>query len=441
MLLEQGSCSRILVDRRTGSGPVRNPLPALPLALVLTIGSAGAQAPTEELSLHSFRKLSLSDRFYAEGATFGDLNRDGVMDVVAGPYWYAGPDFQERHEFYSAQEFDPQRYSDNFFAHVYDFNDDGWPDILIIGFPGEDASWYENPRGEDRHWTRHRVFEEVGNESPAWVDLTGDGRPELVCVHDGRFGYVRADWRNPSRPWTFHPISDRGAWGRFTHGLGVGDVNGNGRQDVLVSDGWWEQPASLAGDPLWVKHEADFGEGGAQMYAYDLDGDGLNDVITSLRAHGYGLAWFKQMKEPNGRRTFVRQMIMNERPEENRYGVQFSQLHAVALVDMDGDGIADIVTGKRFWAHGSTGDPEPNAPAVIYWFRTIRLPDGGVEFVPYLIDDDSGVGVQLVVGDIDGDGLPDIVTSNKKGTAVLIHERRTVDRPTWEAAQPQPRDP
>jgi hypothetical protein len=406
-------------------------------ALLLAAGCASVPA-AKEYDLHTFRKVPLSDRFYAEGANFGDLNRDGIMDVVAGPFWYEGPEFSRRHEYYPAKTFNPEEYSDNFFAHVYDFDRDGWSDILIVGFPGEEVSWYENPRGKEGPWERHTVLEGVGNESPAWTDLTGDGKPEIVFVRDGHYGYAEWDQADPTRAWAFHNISSKGPWQKFSHGLGVGDVNGDGREDILEKDGWWEQPASLAGDPVWTRHAVDFGPGGAQMYAYDVDGDGDNDVITSLQAHGYGLAWFEQVEE-NGRRAFVKHVIMNERPEENRYGVQFSQVHALDLADMDGDGVKDIVTGKRFWAHGSHGDPEPNAPAVIYWFRTVRDRDGrGADFIPYRIDDNSGVGVQVVAGDVNGDGLSDLVTSNKKGTAVLLHERNKVDRQSWEAAQPQP---
>jgi hypothetical protein len=129
---------------------------------------------------------------------------------------------------------------------------------------------------------------------------------------------------------------------------------------------------------------------------------------------------------------------MNELAEENRYGVRFSQVHALDFVDVDGDGIPDIITGKRYWAHGSGGDPEPNAPPVLYWFRTVPLGDGSVDFVPYLIDDDSGVGVQVVAGDISGNGLPDVLVSNKKGTFVFLHEAVRVERSRWEAAQPRP---
>lgn len=411
--------------------------PAIPF-LLLAAGCASTPREAEH-TLSEFRKIVLSETFYAEGANFGDIDRDGVNDVVSGPYWYRGPDFQTRFTFYPPEPFDPEGYSDNFFPHVYDFDDDGWQDILVIGFPGEEASWYRNPGtpASDQPWQRFIVFNGVDNESPEWKDLTGDGRPEIVAIHAGRYGYIEPNWADPTALWRFRPISANEGWQKFTHGLGVGDVNGDGRMDLLDKDGWWEQPASLDGDPQWPRHLADFGEGGAQMHAYDVDGDGDNDVITSLAAHEYGLAWFEQVRDGEGIR-FIPHVIMGDEPSDNVYGLRFAQLHAVELADMDGDGVLDIVTGKRHWAHGSTGDVDADAPPVVYWFRTVRKPEGGVDFVPHLIDDDSGVGVQVVVGDINDDRLPDLVIGNKRMTAVLLHERRTVDAATWEAAQPRP---
>jgi len=357
--------------------------------------------------------------YYPATQTFKRLDAEGKEEVIPGFEGGLGT---------------KNTYSDNFFAFVYDFNGDGWSDILIYGFPGKDASWFENPQGKDGPWKRHVIFDQVDNESPTFADIDGDGKPEIVCNNGGYFGYASADWSDPAKPWTFHPISPKGGAGRFTHGLGVGDVNGDGKPDIIEANGWWEQPGSLAGDPVWKFHPFKFG-GGAQFYAYDVNGDGLPDIVGSTAAHGYGLAWWEQVRV-NGEITFRKHLIMGEKPEENRYGVHFSQLHALALEDIDGDGLKDIVVGKRFWARGTHGDPEPEAPAVIYWFQLVRH-DGKVDFVPHLIDDNSGVGTQVVVGDVNGDGLPDVIVGNKKGTFVHLQEKKSVSAEEFAKAQPK----
>ena len=426
------------------------------LGAVTFVCGVGAACAAQAQDLHTFRRVQLSDQFWSEGANFGDLNNDGHADVISGPWWWEGPRFETRHEYYPATttfklKLGPMtsidvpgfegtlgtenKYSDNFFIWTYDFNRDGWRDILKVGFPGTDTSWYENPRGKAGHWTRHRVFDRTDNESPTFADVTGDGVPELVCITRGRYGYAQFNPAQASRPWTFHPISPDNKYGNFTHGLGVGDVNGDGRMDLVEKDGWWEQPRSLAGDPVWTFHPHRFGTGGAQMLVHDVNGDGLNDIITALSAHAYGLAWFEQRRGA-GAIHFREHLFVGQHATDSPYGVKFSEIHALALSDIDGDGLADLVTGKRFWSHGRTGDPDRNDAAVLYWFRLTRTA-GGVEWVPHLIDDQSGVGTQVVAGDLTGDGLPDIVVGNKRGTFVHVHEVRAVSRDEWLRAQPR----
>ena len=425
------------------------------------IGIATLHCFAAEHTLHTFKKLQLEKYYWSEGANFGDLNHDGKPDAVSGPYWWEGPDFLIKHEFYPAvttftvkkpdglEERIPgfegglgkrNAYStDNFFSFIYDFNGDGWNDVLTYGLPGTPAYLYLNPQGKAGHWERHQVFDAVDNESPTLVDLKGDGKPAILCNSDGTFGFAVPNWSNVTAKWPFTSVTGKGPWGNFNHGLGWGDVNGDGRPDLLERGGWWEQPKNAAPGTLWTRHPAAFSPGGgAQMFAYDVNGDGLADVVTSIAAHGYGLGWYEQLrdKDAEGHPLFKTHVFMNKEASENRYGLSVSELHAVEMVDIDGDGLRDIITGKCFWAHGPTGDPDPATPAVLYWFQLVRGKDGSVDWVPHLIDSDSGVGRQIGVADVNGDGLADIIIGNKKGTFVFIHQKRQVSDEEWAKAQP-----
>lgn len=386
-------------------------------AATLTAGVAAqvSMTPLAPAPLEPFQRLHLSERYYAEGAAFGDFDRNGVRDIVSGPWWYEGPSFKTRHKIHPARAFPIGGYADKFFAWADDVNGDGFDDVVTVGFPGTAALWYENPRAKGPLWKRHVVFPFVDMESPAFTDIDRDGKRELVFAFGGKIGYAKRDASNASKAWRFHPLTPKQSWSAFTHGLGVGDVDGDGRADVLTSLGWWKQPASLAGDPVWQANGFLFGLGGSQMFAYDVDGDGDNDVVTSIVAHGYGLSWFEHVKR-NGRITFVEHQILPKVPSR-RVPVQFSQLHALDVADMNGDGLLDIVTGKTFWAHLGT-DPGAREPAVLYWFRLERR--GGARFVPEIIDADSGVGRQVMAGDVNGDGKTDVVVGNKKGTFVFL---------------------
>lgn len=367
-----------------------------------------------------FEKIQLTDKFYAEGAGIGDMNQDGQGDAIYGPYWYEGPEFKVRHTIYPVEEFDPNKYSNNFITFVSDVNGDSWPDVLVNAWPGKDVSWFENPKNSDTAWARHLAHPTVDNESPGFADVNGDGRKDIVFHTDGVLGFAGPTDSSGTARWVFNGCSEKDpGWQRYTHGLGSGDVNGDGRVDLLMAGGWWEQPAE-GGDQPWTKHAYPFGSGGAQMHTYDVDGDGDNDVITSLVAHGYGLSWFEHVKK-DGEIDFVQHNILSPNGDEKTSGVQFSQLHSVELADVNNDGLKDIITGKRFWAHGPKGDADPSGPAVVYWFELQRSEDG-VQYIPHEIDNDSGVGTQFAVGDLNGDGKIDIVTGNKKGGHVFIQQ-------------------
>jgi hypothetical protein len=181
------------------------------------------------------------------------------------------------------------------------------------------------------------------------------------------------------------------------------------------------------------------GPGGAEMGVFDVNGDRLADVVTSLQAHGWGLAWFEQKRDKAGAITFVQHMIMDDFTTKNAGNVTFSELHGSTTADVSGDGIPDFIVGKRHWAHEeSYTDPDPNGPGVLYAYRTVRNPKapGGAEFVPELIHNRSGAGSQVLARDLNKDGASDIVTSTTRGTYVFWGKPRVRRSTTTPAPEP-----
>lgn len=389
------------------------------LLLLGFLGLVPAEGPPA-----SFEKIVLTERYYCDGITSADINSDGHPDIVAGPFWYAGPEFQDAHEIYEPVPLPPEESpSNSMYSFVHDFNGDSRPDVLVLGRVHKHAAkWYENPGDSRDFWKSHFVFERIRGESPQLADITGDGVPQLLCHWDGCWGWVQPKKDKPYAPWEFTAVGGDLQWPQFYHGQGLGDINQDGLTDIVINDGWYEQPAvRQKSGAEWTYHRGRFSaeRGGAQMFVDDLDGDGDSDVISAVDAHGWGVAWYENRSASDF--SFVQHLIIGDHSRAPELGAAFTQPHALAYADIDGDGRKDLVTGKRMWAHGPDGDIEPNAAPVVYWFRNTVESNGNVRFVPQLIDDQSGVGVQIQAADVNGDGRIDILTASKLGCFVFLN--------------------
>jgi hypothetical protein len=385
--------------------------------------------PLEKTS-PTFRLQRINELFYAWGAASGDFNHDGVNDIASGPYYYLGPDFTKSREIYAAQSINPstQYPSDCMQAFAGDFTGDGWTDVIYMGGIGAPLRLYVNPKGESRRWDRFDVVPNVQKEVSLLSDIDGDGKPDFIYGGGGLLHYAKPDPANPTGTWIVHDISEQGPWGGG-HGLGVGDINGDGKPDVVEPYGWWQQPSGGAASGTWAYHPQAFATwsghaspGGAEMAVYDVNGDSLNDVVTVLQAHGLGMAWFEQKRGPAGAITFERHMVLEDFSTKNAGDVTVSELHGSTVGDMNGDGVPDFIVGKRYWSHlDNYTDPDPYGAPVLYVYRTVRNPKapGRAELVPELIHNRSGAGNAITVADVNKDGRADIVSATDRGLFVF----------------------
>jgi hypothetical protein len=380
-------------------------------ALVCLAPACRARAAEKiDSSKIKWKRTQLDDKFRSEGVAVGDFNRDGKNDIAAGSVWYQAPDWKMHLIRDKAGEFDPRNYSDSFCNFTDDLNRDGWVDLIVVDFPGAPTRWFENPQNKEGPWKAHVCVAVTNNESPQYLDVTGDGKRELLFATspdpkqpDGPERYIALAWPDPSdphKPWRIHRISADAAPGtnKFSHGIGAGDINGDRQTDILVPKGWWSDELKF--------HPAPLGEDCAQMYVFDFDGDGDGDVLSTA-AHRLGMWWHEQTKA--GWQT-------------HKISDACSQTHALELKDINEDGLPDFITGKRWWAHGPKGDVDPGAPSVLLWFELTRQ-DGKPVWKQHEIDHNSGVGTQFEVSDVNGDKLLDVAISNKRGVFYLEQVR------------------
>lgn len=381
----------------------------------------------------AWERIKVDETFRAEGVAAGDFNKDGKLDIAAGDVWYAAPDWKMTQfrqpltqQGKPTDKYDGSKgYSNCFASFTHDVNGDGWDDLIVVGYPGDPFYWYENPRNKVGHWKQSEIWHSACNETVLFTDVTGDGKPELVLGSqpERQMGYVSL----PSvekcyEKWVFTPISESGEPNqngtfKYYHGLGTGDVNGDGRIDVIIPHGWWEGPQKISSD-LWTFHPQPLAKDNkgnpvpaSNIHVIDLDLDGDNDIILSS-AHAFGIWWFEN---PGSSST--------EGFKYHLIDESFSQTHALALVDLLGPGKKALVTGKRYFAHMGS-DPGEHDPVVMHWFDIERTKGQAPKFTKHEITagKDTGVGTQFQMIDFNKDGTLDIVLSNKKGVNVLLRK-------------------
>lgn len=330
-----------------------------------------------------------------EAAAIADINHDGKLDIISGENWFEAPNWT-RHHF--RQIFFSNNYIDDFSDLPVDVNGDGYPDIVSCGWFQKRLWWAENPgKNVAGEWKEHDIQTGFNVEFCFAVDLTNEGKANSILPEFGNANAPLSWYELKDKKYVQHIVSPKS----YGHGIGAGDVNGDGRNDILTPKGWWEAPKNPREDS-WLWHpDWDLGETGF-IYVTDVNGDGRPDLVASM-AHNYGVFWMEQTDTGKWKKHIIDE--------------SWSQAHALTLVDLNGDGKLDILTGKRFMAHNGK-DPGEREPLGVYWYEGMKPgADGSVEWVKHTIDygGRTGGGMQIPVADIDGDGDLDLVTAGKSG--------------------------
>jgi hypothetical protein len=371
-------------------------------------------------------RIRMIDPGYNETVALADINKDGKPDIISGESWYEAPQWSKhplREIDYSAG------YIDNFSDLPLDVDGDGWTDVIQFSYFAHKIVWLKNPGNTGARWKVTEIDNSGPTEFAFLVDLNNDGNAQELLPEFDRATVPLAWFELQNGKWVKHVVSQQS----YGHGIGVGDVNGDGRNDILTPKGWLEAPADVHASGDWVFHATDWDQhpiaaagpgsvatvrrGGTQfgyMHLIDLNGDGRKDLLTGM-AHDYGVAWYEQTADGQ----WIQHVIDNT----------WSQPHASVLADLNGDGQLDFVTGKRYFAHNGA-DPGEREPIGLYWYEYRKTSqtgapgsgpgNGGVEWIRHIIDYGGrmGGGMQIVVADIDGDGDMDVISGGKAGLFV-----------------------
>ena len=350
--------------------------------------------------------------FRSEACCVADFNGDGKPDVLAGEYLYIAPDWKavKIRTLKGSVDEQGKGYRWDFGNLPMDVDGDGQPDLISVDWFDKRAVWLRNIGAEKGEWPT-TIIEVNGNfETAGLYDLLGGGHAPVVVP-----AVAPTVWYEPDGKGAFtkHVVSTNA----LPFGVGVGDINGDGRPDIIRPAAWYAAPA----DPrngAWSEHPIALGskEGRAdhtsQHLVFDVNGDGLNDIVTSS-AHKYGIFWYEQVRHST-EITFTQHVIDDS----------WSQAHSLALADLDGCGLPELITGKRFMAHNGK-DPDENGPLGVYYYKLQRHPDRTVTWTKHIISYNQGIGagLNICVADVNGDGRLDIIVTGKWGGPVWFENQ------------------
>ncbi len=360
---------------------------------------------------------------FSEGVAVFDVDNDGILDMTCGANWYQGPNWKKHENFRDNANVAGIEFVTNCGEFAVDIDSDGNTDLISAGWQINGIFWYKNPGKTGGKWQATKIASSDHTEGLVVEDIDGDSDSDILVNHWDNFQEQGVTWieNSGSGKFNIHVIGKQGD----QHGIGLGDVNSDGRKDIVTPAGWYEAPQNRAKGE-WQFH-ADYQtppQLSIRIIVFDVNGDGLNDLIYG-RGHDYGLAWMEQ-KKTGTKRTFETHVI------EESYG----QFHTLTLGDVNQDGNLDFVTGKRLRGHEGN-DPSSFDPMGIFWYDI----QGG-KFVRHVLsynhafaypggDDRNkspnfaiGTGMNINIVDVNKDGKVDLVMAGKSG--LYLFENRGV---------------
>ena len=370
-----------------------------------------------------FYRVLIDKENKCEACSVADFNNDGKLEIICGEYMYSGADF--------GASGDPKwgskakicdikydgGYLHDFSDYPLDVNGDGYLDIITGSWWSEGLYWRENPGASGGKWKTHKI-EATGNiETIRYFDIDNCGTVEIFPNCPGEpqsfFKLIKNRKGKPTGKFKKYIIGTENAG----HGMGFGDITGNGKVDIILSNGWLEQPDGENGvyAPGWKFHGGwEVPGASVPILVHDVNGDGVPDIIIGA-GHDFGLFWFEQKISPDGTREFIKHDI----------DLVCSQYHDMQLFDIDNDGEPELITGARYFAHNGN-DPGEHNPIGTYIFKIKKMPSGEIIFDKNTLDYGSaerasGMGIYFWLEDLSGNGYKDIIAPGKEGLYIFYN--------------------